>query len=243
MPIKILLAIPTLNRKDRLTRMLETVAASTRQPDQILIVNNGGQCTDSDRLNWNRYFNLDVYTPHTNLGVAGSVNFAMRNVPDGWYFLHANDDIEYEEHCIERMAAAAEQNPDTFCVPDHGVGSAFTTFLIPQFFTEVIGYFDPQFFPAYFEDNDLGLRMNMDGVKRVVVKDAVYIHHTSSTRRADDEDPAKVLRHHELFRENEKRYIAKWGGLPDHETFDLPYNGERGHTPDNFNQWHKETFL
>jgi GT2 family glycosyltransferase len=45
MRIKILLAVPTLSRYDRLAKMLDTVAASTRLPDRILIVDNGGKLT------------------------------------------------------------------------------------------------------------------------------------------------------------------------------------------------------
>lgn len=240
MPIKIMLAIPTLNRLDRLLVMLESVAASTRQPDRVLIVNNGGQIDNALRLDLLRQFTLDVYTPNANLGVAGSVNFAMRNVPAGWYFLHANDDIEYAPECIGRMALAAETHDDAprFYVPDHGVGSAFTTFLIPASFMTMVGYFDEQFFPAYFEDNDLGLRMNKFGIERVIVKDAAYVHHTSSTRLADAQDPAKMAQHHANFVANEQRYFTKWGGLPDHERYDVPYNGTRGHSQANFHLWH-----
>lgn len=242
MAIKILLAVPTLNRLDRLTRMLETVAESTRQPDRVLLVNNGYQITDAHRANWLRTFSLDVFTPHTNLGVAGSVNYAMANVPDGWHFLHANDDIEYAPECIERMAAAAEARDFTprFYVPDHGVGSAFTTFLIPASFMPTVGYFDPQFFPAYFEDNDLGLRMNKLGIERVVVQDAAYVHHTSSTRKAASTTPAQLQQRHDEYRANEQRYVTKWGGVPDHETFVIPYDGSRGHSPHNISLWHKE---
>jgi GT2 family glycosyltransferase len=239
MPIKILLAIPTLNRLDRLTEMLASVAASTRQPDRVLIVNNGHQVTDAHRTEWSHQFELDVFTPQHNLGVAGSVNFAWHNTPDGWFWLHCNDDVILDPKCIELMAAAAESHPDAFIIPEHGAGSAFTVFILRGSMRYQIGYFDPQFFPAYCEDNDLGRRMNFLGVERLVVPGAAYLHHTSSTLKAYT--PEQTAEHHDQFRSNVQRYIDKWGGEMDKsERFTIPYAGTRGHTLANAHLWHKE---
>jgi len=239
MSVKIMLAVPTLNRLDRLTEMLDSVAASTRLPDRVLLVNNGGQITDAHRTEWSRSFELDVFTPVRNLGVAGSVNFAWRNTPDGWFWMHANDDVVLDRRCIELMATAAEGSPGEFIVPEHGEGSAFTVFVVHENMKGWLGYFDEQFFPAYAEDNDLGRRMNITGVQRKIVKDAAYFHHTSSTLKAYT--PAQERKHHDQFRDNVARYIAKWGGEMDKsEKFTVPYDGARGHTLANAHLWHKE---
>jgi len=239
MAIKILLAVPTLNRLDRLTEMLGSVAASTRVPDRVLIVNNGHQVTDALRDEWSRQFDLDVFTPQHNLGVAGSVNFAWRNTPDGWFWLHSNDDVILDRRCIELIAEAAEGLHHPFIVPEHGEGSAFTVFMVPAELHEMLGYFDEQFFPAYAEDNDLGRRMNLLHMGREIVKGAAYFHHTSSTLKAYT--PEQERKHHDQFRANVERYIAKWGGEMDkNERFTLPYDGARGHTLANAHLWHKE---
>lgn len=239
MSIKIMLAIPSLNRLDRLTDMLASVAASSRLPDRVLIVNNGHQVTDSLRDQWSRSFDLDIFTPQHNLGVAGSVNFAWRNTPDGWFWLHANDDVVLDPRCIELMAATADAPPDRFIIPEHGEGSAFTVFLIRSSLRDKIGYFDEQFFPAYAEDNDLGRRMNLLRLERHVIKGAAYFHHVSSTLKAYT--PEQERKHHDQFRANVERYIAKWGGEMDKsEKFTIPYNGARGHTLANAHLWHKE---
>jgi GT2 family glycosyltransferase len=247
MVIKIMMAVPTLTRYDRLAQMLSTVADSTRKPDRILVVDNGGKLGREGMTGVAGRVGvpIDLYQHQENMGVAGSVNLAMRMLPDGWYFLHVNDDIEYAPECIRLLAEAAEQRdelaampPVRFYLPEHGVGSAFTTFLIPSRFKEVAGYFDEQFFPAYFEDNDLGRRMNMIGIERVVVKGAAYVHHTSSTMKVFNEE--ERAKHHDRFRKNEMRYIAKWGGRPEMETFDLPYEGKQGHHLGNIHLWHKD---
>jgi GT2 family glycosyltransferase len=246
MPVKIMLAVPTLNRLDRLTEMLASVAASTRQPDRVLIVNNGKQVTDTIAAEWSRQFELDIFTPQHNLGVAGSVNFAWRNTPDGWFWLHANDDVVLDTRCIELMVAGAENKisypehlTEPFIVPEHGEGSAFTVFMIKGSLSARLGYFDEQFFPAYAEDNDLGRRMNLIGVTRLIIPGAAYFHHVSSTLKAYT--PEQEIIHHDQFRANVARYIAKWGGEMDKsERFTIPYDGARGHTLANAHLWHKE---
>lgn len=235
MPIKILLAIPTLNRLDRLTRMLETVALSTRQPDHVLLVNNGGQITDAHRRDWQRLFPLSVYTPHTNLGVAGSVNFAMRNTPEGWWWLHANDDVTLAPDCIELMEAAAIDDPTAFIVPEHAIGSAFTVFMLQSSIRDRVGYFDEVFNPVYHEDDSMGRRMNLAGIPRSFVKNAFYEHAVSSTVKAYT--PEQLKQHHENFRRNEREFIRMWGGPTSAPVFEIPYNGRFGHTLENRAHW------
>jgi GT2 family glycosyltransferase len=239
--IKILMAIPTVNQYEaRLPITLNTLMASTRPPDRLLIVDNGRRWHQMPYANEiARVFSLDVFTPYTKLGVAGSVNYALANTPDQWYWLHCNDDVDLDPRCLELLAEAAQPGMAQFFVPEHGVGSAFTVFLAyAEGIKEWVGYFDEQFFPAYMEDNDFGRRMNMADIRRVIVPGAAYIHHTSSTLKSYD--ATQTRKHHDQFRANMDRYIAKWGGGPDKETFDLPYNGTRGHNLTNFNLWHKE---
>jgi GT2 family glycosyltransferase len=234
-----MLAIPTLNRLDRLTEMLQSVACSARLPDKVLIVNNGKMVTDALRDEWSRQFELDIFTPQHNLGVAGSVNFAWRNTPDGWVWCHMNDDVVIDPRCIELMARVAESATIDFVVPEHGEGSAFTVFMIHASMRDRIGYFDEQFFPAYAEDNDLGRRMNLLDINRCIVKGAAYFHHVSSTLKAYTPEQERL--HHDQFRANVARYIAKWGGEMDKsERFTIPYDGARGHTLANAHLWHKE---
>jgi GT2 family glycosyltransferase len=137
------------------------------------------------------------------------------------------------------MVKQAEIAPCDFIIPEHGEGSAFTVFLVPADMRDTLGYFDEQFFPAYAEDNDLGRRMNLTGVVRSIVKGAAYFHHVSSTLKAYTHEQERL--HHDQFRANVARYIAKWGGEMDKsEKFTIPYDGARGHTLANAHLWHKE---
>jgi GT2 family glycosyltransferase len=235
--MKIMLAVPTLNQyPERLPAMLRSVAASTRIPDRVLIVDNGRIWHRQPyAAEFERSFEMDIFTPVRNLGVAGSVNFALRNTPEGWFYNHVNDDTVLDPKCLELMCEAAESNPDGFIIPEHGVGSAFTVFMIHASFRDKVGYLDEVFFPAYFEDDSYGRRMNIAGVRRVVVKGADYHHETSSTLKAYDD--AKTKWHHDQFRKNAAEFERMWGGPASAPVFDVPYNGKYGHTPDNLAKW------
>ncbi len=222
------LVIPTLCRYDRLESMLDSVASSTVKPDQIIVIDNGRKLLYKPFLF--RHNNIDIYIPQTNLGVAGSCNQALRMVKDWWF--HCNDDVELEATLIEKMKAAIEtecgdripdHNMPYMFLPDYGVGSAFTCFMMHKSITDVIGWWDEAFFPIYFEDNCFGYRMNVAGVKRKVVEGCKYHHHTSSSIKGLPPDQQEA--HHHNFRKLQEYYIRKYGGLPGEEKFAIPFDG------------------
>jgi GT2 family glycosyltransferase len=208
--------------------MLDTVKSSTVKPDQIIIVDNGRKLIYKPWMF--RHPDVDIYMPHENLGVAGSCNQALRMVKEWWF--HCNDDIEVTPNLIENMKTAIEQEcgdrvPDSnlpyMFLPDYGVGSAFTCFMMHRTITDVIGWWDENFYPIYVEDCDFGYRMNLAGVKRKVVENCKYHHHTSSTIHALTGDQLEA--HHQNFRKLHEYYAAKWGGPPEGEKFSRPFDG------------------
>jgi hypothetical protein len=86
---------------------------------------------------------------------------------------------------------------------------------------EKIGYFDENFWPAYFEDFDYHYRLGLAGVPLLRDKRALLQHQRSATIR---HDRFLSLLHPERLRRCEAYYIRKWGGRPDHETFVSPFN-------------------
>ena len=220
------LVIPTLNRYDRLEAMLDSVASSTSKPDQIIVIDNGRKLLYEPFLF--RHNNVDIYIPHENLGVAGSCNQALRMVRDWWF--HCNDDVELEPTLIEKMraqlplyVAVDDPNQIMMLIPDYGVGSAFSVFMMHHSIVGQIGWWDESFFPIYFEDNDFGYRMNLAGVKRKVVEGCKYHHHTSSTIKGLPPDQQRL--HHDNFRKLQEYYINKWGGPPEQEKYSRPFDG------------------
>ena len=86
-----------------------------------------------------------------------------------------------------------------------------------------VGYYDVNFYPAYFEDNDYARRCDLLGVKYGTVESAVFYHFWS---RSIHEGGLKQL-NDRRFTHNRAYYAHKWGGLVGKETYDLPFgNGE-----------------
>jgi GT2 family glycosyltransferase len=95
---------------------------------------------------------------------------------------------------------------------------------------ETIGYFDQNFWPAYFEDADYFRRLDLSGIPTLWDERILLEHNRSQTIRADF--LLKRL-HDERTRRNEQYYIRKWGGLrgwggpdapPGQELFAHPFN-------------------
>ena len=95
---------------------------------------------------------------------------------------------------------------------------------------EAIGYFDQNFWPAYFEDADYFRRLELSGIPTLWDERILLEHNRSQTIRADF--LLKRL-HDERTRRNEQYYIRKWGGLrgwggpdapPGQELFTHPFN-------------------
>jgi GT2 family glycosyltransferase len=95
---------------------------------------------------------------------------------------------------------------------------------------ESIGYFDQNFWPAYFEDADYFRRLELRGVPTLWDERIRLEHNRSQTVRADF--LLKRL-HAERTRRNEQYYLRKWGGLrgwggpdapPGQELFAHPFN-------------------
>jgi hypothetical protein len=95
---------------------------------------------------------------------------------------------------------------------------------------EAIGYFDQNFWPAYFEDADYFRRLELSGIPTLWDERILLEHNRSRTVRADF--LLKRL-HDERTRRNQQYYIRKWGGLrgwggpdapPGQELFAHPFN-------------------
>lgn len=90
----------------------------------------------------------------------------------------------------------------------------FSCFMLKKSTVDKIGYFDPNFYPAYFEDNDYHHRLKIAGLHAYKTNQAVYYHYGSRTMKQDDEIKALVNNGYAINREY---YIDKWGGLPGEE--------------------------
>ena len=72
--------------------------------------------------------------------------------------------------------------------------------------------------PQYFSDNDIYRRVRLAGYKTIELN-LPLTHHVSATLR----DPSILIKNMNTFHLYEEYYRRKWGGLPDHETFNTPF--------------------
>ena len=173
-----------------------------------------------------------------NRGVAAAWNIGIREAwNDGYrYAIVANDDSYFEPGTISKIfntmkingACLVSPNPNGAIEPQGVIeDSDFFNFMIdiPQL-VDNCGYFDENFYPAYFEDNDMRRRIILSGTKALIDTDAIARHHGSATQYFDRNNP--VCPPH-MFENNRRYYIEKWGGQPGQEVCTTPY-GSPNHT-------------
>lgn len=97
-------------------------------------------------------------------------------------------------------------------------GADFACFMINKVCWQVVGRFDENFHPAYFEDNDYHRRILMANFSARIVPQAPYYHYGSQTQKS-----ANVVQS-EQFEKNKHYYQKKWGGAPGAEIYANPFN-------------------
>lgn len=205
--------IPCLNRFDMFTETIETVDTAI-----VPVV-------------------IDAW--RHNRGVSGAWNEGMQRVLDmgGRWAIVSNDDLKYTPGAIKELyltlieTKAGTVSPNQVRLPQRqhsfeqeGLreGADFFCFAIDiEQVVEQAGWFDQQFFPAYFEDNDMHRRMNLAGVKSYIRTDIDVIHEGSMTQKFDKHNPNVSS---ERFEAHKGYFRKKWGGEPTEATYLTPFN-------------------
>ena len=232
-PLGFCIVIPTINRLDLLFPSLLMYA--TQLPEvEILIYDNGKQYIQEkihglrNIRRWaNAYKGLDnitVYGGHgDNIGVAASWNFLCQKAFErGYnYVVVLNDDIYlhlemYDYWCIiNRMFI--DQTDFLSCVEKFERAA----FVLSSKCYDVVGQFDDNFYPAYYEDSEYLYRLKLaKGRGRIDYGIAPllnpHVFRRSSTILAQKEESIVSS---ESKERNKKYYILKWGGDVGEEKF------------------------
>lgn len=219
----IALGIPSLNNFDLLQQCVDSALAGDLPPDVVYVTDNSeGKYPEG----WQkRYENrVMVHRADRNYGVARSWNIMVSIAlgRDARWIILSNDDITFAPDTIATLVAVAEGDGRAGIVSPIE-GQRFACFLLnPQAYREV-GPFDEVFHPAYFEDNDYHRRLTLAGWESPVAPSALG-HVGSATYQA--KSPAEQAAHHAMFARNQRKYLAKWGGLPGQERYTEPYDGD-----------------
>ncbi len=162
-----------------------------------------------------------------NRGVAGGWNEGCRQALEAWctHILVINDDVVLSPWAVDALVDHLEQSPEVAVVsgvPVEGdrnallqwpkpeaveVTSARSYFCCFMFKTETlehVGWFDEQFWPAYYEDYDYLHRVGLSGRLAQTTSAAPFLHYGSASQDAMPrwhQDPLEY-------------YRRKWGGPP-----------------------------
>ena len=151
-----------------------------------------------------------------NDGIAASIN-------DGSDItLVCNDDIEFLDGGFQKFVTFLASQEDfglgfAFGIEgknSHLAGQVFSQdfacFGISKRIVERIGFFDENFYPAYFEDNDYRYRGELAGIPVTVDERVILKHERSATTR---NSLALTARHHKKWQSCERYFLQKWGSL------------------------------
>ncbi|MEX2119340.1 MAG: glycosyltransferase [Pirellulales bacterium] len=218
--MELTLCIPAWRRYDLLVNAVRSAVQGRRKPDRILILDNGGGLT-ADELAFARD-RLCIERLRINMGVAGSWNYFLCKGGSDMVVM-CNDDVTLGADALELLEAASEANPDYLlyhCMNRDGHNN-WCLFLQRTCSIEIVGLYDTNFWPAYFEDNDYDYRQHLLGYRCFPVQ-CDYQHVLSASRAVMT--PDELQQAHAFFARNARYYQAKWGGPPGREKYLVPFN-------------------
>lgn len=204
------IGIPTLNRYDLLADSLESYVKDFPGID-IHVLDNG----DQHILPPSRY--VTVHLMPENIGVAASWNLLMKEIfKKSQIAVILNDDIYWgrtKSQVLVHLRWLFGSAGAGFGVSHKG----WCSFAIRKQTVQKVGYFDEQFFPAYFEDNDYSYRMEQNKIK--IQHDHFFEPEIFRKSMSVSKDQSI----NDNFMKNSEYYIQKWGGKPGEEKYFAPF--------------------
>lgn len=208
------LITPCISRFDLLDRMLDSVDVPV---GRIVVVNN------DPASDWDRH-GVHVLRPLINVGYGGGINLVIRQTPDAPWWLYCNADLVWGAGDLaaiaERMQAA--RGPRVVTGDRHDARLLRGAYgALNRETVEAVGLFDEDtFFPAYYEDDDYEYRCHQGGVEWLEYNGSIGHDRSASIHSS----PELAQANSRTFPENQRAYIAKWGGPPGSETYSRPWN-------------------
>lgn len=230
--MKVLYGIPTFTQFDDCRNAItKIIDSSSFVPDMFLIVDNSETGAGAEALTDLAQKHSDrvhVLIRRENILAAAwndIMNFGIDYEFD--YVIIANDDVTPHANSIEALVTAAIKQLDIGMWNGSGNqtkgvgGNSYSFFLLHKWAYAIVGEFDENFRPAYFEDNDYDYRVKLAGLIREEVSACTFDHIGSATMNSMPTE--RKVHHHASFVANKQHYIRKWGGEPGKEQFKVPF--------------------
>lgn len=229
---KIGIIIPAVNCLEYSKKTIDSI--KTSHPYEIIFVDNGSIDGTKDWLKTQSF--TKIIDPQVsglaaiwNLGVKkareldcslfailnndiilspNALNNMAKKMATGKYVMvtgvNQHEGINQPEEMMTKYATYDENEPDNEH-PD------FSCFMIDDQTIEKIGWFDENFFMAYFEDGDYHARIALAGEKAVSTISAIYYHFESKTVKMNPHLQSLIS---EAFQRNREYFKEKWGCEP-----------------------------
>jgi len=205
-------------------------SVKTKHPYQLIFINNGSNDGTSEWLESRE--DIIAYQNPIVSGLSGCWNMAiLRGMEEGCdLFLVINNDIVLAPNAIDNMVRRFDKGDiimatgvnDQSRTPEETLEfykeytddeefrehPDYSNFLISRDTIEKIGWFDENYFVAYFEDSDYHARIALSGEKAISTIGGTYWHYCSKTIK---ENPRLQEIIHDAFRHNRDFFVKKWG--------------------------------
>jgi len=221
---------------------------------KLFIIDNGTKLSDYNYLVRNiNGISYQCLCMHKNMGVPYAYNEGLHAaINQGFdYFIICNNDIILAHRTIDKLfneffssdfAMLSAYDVSPFATPkelnilnlpdEYHPEPDFALIMFGSEIVSSIGFFDEQFFPCYFDDDDYSARIWTAGYLSVAFKRAPFFHFGSVT---NESVPNRICTH-EMFRVNQQKFYQKWGAIPEksrdkaiHKYYKYPYNNPGNH--------------
>lgn len=203
--------------------------------ENYIIINNNAECLahELDIIVSKKHpfiKNMKVYHMPYNLGCADGWNTIIKSFLFSPYWVILNDDVSFMPGFLEELHDCAENNKDAGFI--HGnpcllsgltnFGS-YDMFLIRDWVVKEYGFFDVNYYPAYFEDFDYMMRLLNKPIKIINSLNHGYLHGETSDYNISGSNTQKAsdnlfIRMINSKYKNLSYFIKKWNIFPEHIT-------------------------
>lgn len=162
-----------------------------------------------------------------HFGVSGSWNRLIRfcfNNLGKENLIIVGSDTEMKQGFLEDIIQDFENQQLDFAINSKYI---FNCWIMNKKCYEIVGLWDENFFPAYFEDCDYRYRIKLSGLKYGEIgknSENLFSHYHSATIKLNKDFEEK---HHKTFLMNKDYYIRKWGNNGQFENCEIflnPFN-------------------
>lgn len=222
--MKLVVGVATVNRKDLLLECLEDISINLSEGiEKLIILDNGHQ--NITEIPENLKDKLHIEAEPENRGCGGS----WSKILDLGYFRYGADHVLIISDDVVLGKSYKDIKKVINDRPDYNIiVSSFhwsVVLISKECFTKV-GYFDPQFFPAYYEDNDYHIRVQRYFTNEDNPHDGYYATDEILPTVCRNSMSIKVDNSLSKGSENKKKFDAKWGTLAGGDGYQWPYNSK-----------------